>query len=206
MVPGEHGESHGLEGQSTLGARHAARPGDDVVTQRRGRAAADGPPAQARVRGLALFGRPLLLLLVVVEKAGVALVVAAAAVLAFTLRGRVLDPVSFLFAGELAEDPHDAAVHWLMSVAPHVTAHVGLWLAVGLALWAALFGVEAYGLWTQQVWGEALVILETASFLPVEVWHVLHRSQWSGWVALAVNVAVLLYVTRLYGHRPKKPA
>ena len=168
-----------------------------------------GGPGEARrdgLRGGALLGRPLPLLLIIAEKVVVAVSFAAAAVLAFAVRGRVLDPLTFLFAGELAEDPHDAVVHWLMSLAPRWTLHVGGWMAIGLALWAILFAIEALGLWAKRVWAEALVIIETASFLPFELWNGIHQSRPFGWVTLAVNVAVLLYLVHLYRqHRAPRP-
>jgi uncharacterized membrane protein (DUF2068 family) len=50
------------------------------------------------------------------------------------------------------------------------------------------------------------VIIETASFLPLEIWDILHRFQPLSWVTLAVNVAVLIYVTHLYRQRPRRQA
>lgn len=146
-------------------------------------------------------GRPLPLLLVICEKAASALGLAIAAVLAFVLRGRGVDPLRLLFAGELAEDPHDRLVHWLGSLLPRLTSQLGLELAIGLLLWAALFAAEAAGLWRRRVWAEALVIVETASFLPVEVWDLLRRPQLAGWLSLAINLSVLVYVSLLYRRR-----
>ena len=156
------------------------------------------------MRGVVFLGKPLPLLLIIVEKAVVAAAISVAAVLAFMERGRVIDPVSFLFADELAEDPHDALVHWLVSLLPHLAVYVGLWLAIGLGLWALLFAVEAVGLWSERVWAEALVIIETASFLPFEIWDAIRRTAVFGWISLAVNVAVLLYVANLYRQKTRR--
>ncbi len=158
---------------------------------------ADGA-SRGWLHGVAVLGKPLPLLLIIAEKVVVAVGIAIAAVLAITMRGRVVDPLALLFSGELAEDPHDAVVHWVLSHTPHLTTYVGPWLAVALALWSLLYAVEGVGLWTQRTWAEALVILETAAFLPIEVWDLIKQFHLFSLATLAINVAVLLYVVHLY--------
>ncbi len=157
-----------------------------------------GKSTRSRLHGIKLLGRPLPLMLIIAEKAIVAVVLAAAAVVAFVVRGRVVDPLHLLFADELTEDPHDVYLHWVISHAPHLTTYVGPWVAVALALWCLLYAVEGIGLWRERTWAELLVIVETASFLPIEIWDLVKKFHLLSLGTLIVNLAVLLYVVYFY--------
>jgi uncharacterized membrane protein (DUF2068 family) len=78
--------------------------------------------------------------------------------------------------------------------------------AVGLAVWgyAIVEGVEAVGLWFQKRWAEYLTFIVTASFLPLEVYELIHKFTPFKILALIVNLAIvvyLLYAKRLFGFR-----
>jgi uncharacterized membrane protein (DUF2068 family) len=77
---------------------------------------------------------------------------------------------------------------------------------VGLAVlgYAAIEGVEAVGLWLQKRWAEYLTLIVTASFLPLEVWEMVHKLTPFKLIAFVINVAVVLYLLlakRLFGLR-----
>ena len=77
-------------------------------------------------------------------------------------------------------------------------------LAAGAAAYAVLEGVEAVGLWYQKRWAEYLTFVATCVFLPYEVWELTKSVSPFKAVALAVNLAIaiyLLYAKRLFGLR-----
>ena len=72
-------------------------------------------------------------------------------------------------------------------------------VAAAVAVYAALEGVEAVGLWLQQRWAEYLTLLVTASFLPLEVYELVTKASPLKGIAIVVNTAVVVYL--LYGKR-----
>jgi uncharacterized membrane protein (DUF2068 family) len=77
---------------------------------------------------------------------------------------------------------------------------------VGLAVWgyAIVEGVEAVGLWFQKRWAEYLTFIVTTSFVPLEVYELIHKFTPFKVFALIVNTAIvvyLLYAKRLFGFR-----
>jgi uncharacterized membrane protein (DUF2068 family) len=77
---------------------------------------------------------------------------------------------------------------------------------VGLAVWgyALVEGLEAVGLWLAKRWAEYLTLIVTASFLPLEVYELVHKFTPFKVVAFVINVSIvayLLYAKRLFGFR-----
>jgi uncharacterized membrane protein (DUF2068 family) len=77
---------------------------------------------------------------------------------------------------------------------------------VGAAVWgyAIVEGVEAVGLWYQKRWAEYLTFIVTTSFIPLEVYELIHKFTPFKVFALIVNTAIvlyLLYAKRLFGFR-----
>jgi uncharacterized membrane protein (DUF2068 family) len=76
--------------------------------------------------------------------------------------------------------------------------------ALGIGAYAALEGLEAFGLWWQKRWAEYLTLIATALFLPLEVYELAHTVSPFKIVALIVNTAIvvyLLFAKRLFGLR-----
>jgi uncharacterized membrane protein (DUF2068 family) len=67
-------------------------------------------------------------------------------------------------------------------------------LGVGAFLYAALFLVEGTGLWLQRRWAEYLTVAATASFIPFEIYELVHRITITRVMALVLNIAVLVYL------------
>jgi uncharacterized membrane protein (DUF2068 family) len=67
-------------------------------------------------------------------------------------------------------------------------------LAVTAAIYCAVEGTEAVGLWLEKRWAEYLTAVATAGFLPFEVDALIHKFTVFKVVALAVNLAVLVYL------------
>jgi len=71
-------------------------------------------------------------------------------------------------------------------------------------VYAVIEGVEAVGLWYQKRWAEYLTFLVTASFLPLEVYELIHKFTPFKVFAFVVNTAIvayLLFAKRLFGIR-----
>ena len=80
------------------------------------------------------------------------------------------------------------------------TARIGA-LGVGAFLYAALFLVEAAGLWLQTRWAN-LTLVATASFIPFEIYELVRAITVVRASALAVNIAVVAYLlVRLHRRR-----
>lgn len=65
-----------------------------------------------------------------------------------------------------------------------------------LAVYAALEGAEAVGLWFQKRWAEYLTFIATALLLPLEVYELTKKVSWFKIFALIVNVAIVIYLLR----------
>jgi uncharacterized membrane protein (DUF2068 family) len=86
----------------------------------------------------------------------------------------------------------------------HVTQAHLLLLALALAAYAALEGVEAIGLWFARRWAEYLTFLATAVLLLPELYELSHRLSALKVLTLLINLAVvvyLLFAKRLFGLR-----
>lgn len=81
-------------------------------------------------------------------------------------------------------------------------------LELGLALDAALSAVEGWSLWRGYWWGEWLVVVATATPLPLELLEIArshHLSRVLSRVALAViNAAVVVYLARRIGRERRE--
>src|SRR5437588_869811 len=125
-----------------------------------------------------LFGRPLGIGLILLQKTlwGSVLLVIAVVLLTFHAQ-HVTDPIQELFTRELAEDPHDLLATTLIRLVPSISLRTELLLAVGVTVYALLEGIEVWGLWRDLLWVELLIVVETAAFLPYDVWELVrHRS------------------------------
>jgi len=98
-------------------------------------------------------------------------------------------------------DPRQHLLHRLVLRLHNLDTHelrlVGL-LALGYGL---LELVEGTGLWLDQLWAEYLTVIATSLLIPFEVYELAHKP--SAWKAagLAVNIAIVGYLTRLLRQR-----
>jgi len=72
-------------------------------------------------------------------------------------------------------------------------------IAIGVAacIYAAVFGIEGWGLWRGRRWAEWLTVIVTASLIPFELWEIHHRFTWLKLLALMINIAVVWYLAYL---------
>ena len=68
--------------------------------------------------------------------------------------------------------------------------------AAGIAafLFAALFAVEAAGLWMTKRWAEYLTIIATLSLVPFEVYELIRHVSWQRGATLGINLLVVGYL------------
>jgi len=69
--------------------------------------------------------------------------------------------------------------------------------------YAALSLAEGIGLYLEKAWGELLTLIITASFLPWEIFEVLHRLTWLRVGLLLINGLVLIYLVKVVAVRRK---
>jgi uncharacterized membrane protein (DUF2068 family) len=106
----------------------------------------------------------------------------------------------------------DAAANWIARLPLQAGHHVLLrwgeallglsaqkFALVGAAAtaYATLFAIEGVGLWRGRYWAEYLTLFATASLIPFELWEIHHRFAWLKLLALAVNIAIVIYLWRV---------
>jgi uncharacterized membrane protein (DUF2068 family) len=77
-------------------------------------------------------------------------------------------------------------------------------IAFGILFYGLLQIAEGVGLWVLKRWGEYVAVVGTTIFIPLEVYELTDKISWLKIVALAVNVAAVVYLVlskRLFGVR-----
>jgi uncharacterized membrane protein (DUF2068 family) len=147
-------------------------------------------------------GRPWQVVLIAAEKGISTLAILAAAIFAFVLHGHPWEhPVTLLFSRRLAHDPHNVVIRWLIRHVPYISPGRALVFGIALIFWAGVFAAETAGVWLQAAWGELLVIVETALFLPVQVWNIARRPHPFEFVTMPINLLILGYLIQSYRRR-----
>jgi uncharacterized membrane protein (DUF2068 family) len=137
-----------------------------------------------------------LTLLAIEKTVGAVFFLIATAVLLILRARNVTHPLQALFADELHEDPHDLLANWLIGLLPQVSRAALLTLALISIAYLALHLVEAAGLWLGQLWVEYLILVETAAFLPYELYEIARHPTAFKAAILLVNVIIVLYLAR----------
>lgn len=72
-------------------------------------------------------------------------------------------------------------------------------VAVGAValFYAALFGIEGVGLLLGKYWAQWFTVIATGSLIPLELYETVHHFGWIKFVALAGNVAIVVYLVRV---------
>ena len=77
-------------------------------------------------------------------------------------------------------------------------------VAAAAAVYAALEGTEAVGLWLSRRWAEYLTFIATVVFVPYEVYELTKSISWLKLLTLAINLLIVMYLLaakRLFGLR-----
>jgi len=97
----------------------------------------------------------------------------------------------------LRMNPEGRLVGFLLERASLIDDHRLHQISFFLFGYAALGLIEGIGLILEKVWAEYFTAFITASFLPIEIFELMHRITWFRVGLLVVNLAVLAY---LVGH------
>jgi len=100
-------------------------------------------------------------------------------------------------------DPHNRYIIWLLAKLSNVNDHKLRELSVGTFIYAAVFLTEGTGLALHKRWAEYFTIITTSSFLPLEVYEIIHHATIAKGVALVINIAVVIYLVRELKKYPK---
>jgi uncharacterized membrane protein (DUF2068 family) len=106
-------------------------------------------------------------------------------------------------------DPEKKFFAYLADRVAEITPANLKWIVAGSMIYASFMFLQAVGLAFHIGWIVWLVIGESAFFVPVEVYELVHRPSWIKFLILAVNVMIVwyLYVNRhrlIRHHHPKK--
>lgn len=186
------------------------RCGDYAVGTPTGRGPAADAPVPARGKALR---QEIILRVLAVERVvrGVLLLAAAYGILRFSSAQTALRqafasdlPAARPLAEQLGFDIDRSAL--VRDYGRAVTAsHTTLtWIALGVAVYAAIELVEGVGLWLTKRWAEYLTVVATAAFLPIEVRDLFSSTTVTHVLTFAVNVAAVVYLVvakRLFGAR-----
>ena len=100
-------------------------------------------------------------------------------------------------AKELHRDPEGKLVSLALKNVHLIDAHRLRQLGVGTFSYSALALTEGIGLLLERTWAEFLTLGLTISFLPWEVYELIHRATWIKAGLFAINLAVLGYLVWL---------
>ena len=84
----------------------------------------------------------------------------------------------------------DRAVRGLLGMSTHT---MGLVAAIALG-YAGLYAVEGFGLWQNARWAKYLTLVATSTFIPLELWQVVLHFTPMKLLALAINIAIVIYL------------
>jgi uncharacterized membrane protein (DUF2068 family) len=90
-------------------------------------------------------------------------------------------------------NPENRAVDWMLDKAQILSPHLVL-LGWAAFFYAALFAAEGIGLYRRKHWAEYLVVIVTASLLPLEVYELFVRLAWWKYVAVVGNLLIVGYL------------
>ena len=113
-------------------------------------------------------------------------------------------PLQEIFENELATDPHDVLANFLIGLVPSLSLQVELVLGAVALLYACVEAVEIWGLWVKLTWVEALVLIETAGFIPYELWELARQFQAFKIASLVINVLIVWYLAGRYVRRRQR--
>jgi uncharacterized membrane protein (DUF2068 family) len=104
------------------------------------------------------------------------------------------------WAAMLRVDPSNTHIHRLIARLGGMSTRHLEELGAGTFIYAAVFLVEGTGLMLRKRWGELFSVIVTTSFIPFEIYELVHHVSIVKVVAIAINVAVVVYlIVRLRG-------
>lgn len=98
------------------------------------------------------------------------------------------------WALKLHVDPGNQYLRSLLASILDLNAHRLELLAAGTVLYIVLFAAEGIGLIIAKAWAEYLTLVETAGFIPLEIYELIQKANPIRALVLAANMAVVLYL------------
>jgi len=145
------------------------------------------------------------LLLIAVYKAILALFFVALGVAALHLLNKDIDDVISQLGGWLRLSPESKFVNFLYDRSSMISDPLLKRIGLLAFVYAAVSFAEGIGLYLEKAWAEYLTLGITASFLPWEIFEVLHRATWIRLALLVVNTVIFVYLLKIVVAR-RKPA
>jgi len=102
-------------------------------------------------------------------------------------------------------NPESRIVNFLVDKASFLDDHMLRRIGALAFIYSAVCVAEGIGLYLEKAWGEYLTLLITASFLPWEIFEIIHRITWVRISLVVVNVAVFIYLFKLVVARRWRP-
>jgi uncharacterized membrane protein (DUF2068 family) len=134
-----------------------------------------------------------------------ALLFAAIGVGALHLLHKDIDDVLAQVATVLRFNPESRFVNFLLDKASLLDAPMLKRIGALAFSYAGVSLVEGIGLYLEKAWAEYLTLAITASFLPWEIFEVIHRVTWVRVGLLTANAAIFLYLLKLVAGRRRQP-
>lgn len=111
-----------------------------------------------------------------------------------SLMHRDLQTVAEQLVAHLHLNPAKGYPRIFLEAAANVT-NSRLWLLAAFALvYAAIRGIEAYGLWREKRWAEWFAVLSGGFYIPAELYELARGVTWTKMLLLSVNVCIVAYL------------
>lgn len=92
--------------------------------------------------------------------------------------------------------------HWMEQLNGTSPGHFVV-AGIAASIYAALFLVEGFGLWSGKRWAEYLTTIATASLIPFEVYELVRHATWVKGVVLVGNIAIVIYLIHVLRRAPR---
>ncbi len=145
-----------------------------------------------------------LLLWIAAERAFRTIVLAAIGIVLLTHPGTNWSAETAHFAQKLGLDPKQNWIQRILKDAAKLNGSREVLFGIVALGYAALEGVEAYGLWHRRRWGEWLTVLATSLLLIPEVWELTKSATLLKVGALVVNLAIVIYLLARLDALPRR--
>jgi uncharacterized membrane protein (DUF2068 family) len=110
---------------------------------------------------------------------------------------KLLDPAAAerlkRWLSQLSLQSGQQLVERTLSFVNKLTGHAEV-ISVGAIVYGSLFLVEGIGLWRGKRWAEWLTVIATSVFIPFEIYELVKKVDVTRILALALNVAVVVYL------------
>ena len=136
------------------------------------------------------------MLLIAVGRLGYGIILLVVGVAIFNLIGKNLGSELSGLISRWHLGSHVYYVHWLLQKVSNVSPRLLMVLLAGNFIYAALAFIEAAGLGMGRRWAYWLVIFDTASFIPIEVYQLYAGFSWGNLGLLIFYIASVVYLVR----------